>query len=46
MPLGQQLWLLLSQGAADGPIAREAVQALRQQLHDAETMQDLHGKEF
>jgi hypothetical protein len=46
MTLGQQLWLLLSQGTADGPVAREAVRALRQQLREAETMQDLHGKEF
>jgi len=42
----EQLWLLLPQGAANGSAAREAVRALRQQLRDAETMQDLHGKEF
>lgn len=44
--LVEQLWLLLPQGAASGSAARETVRALRQQLCDAETMQDLHGKEF
>jgi len=40
--LVEQLWLLLPQGAANGSAAREAVRALRQQLRDAETMQDPH----
>ena len=40
--LVEQLWLLLPQGAANGSAAREAVRALRQQLHLAETMQDPH----
>ena len=44
--LVEQLWLLLPQGAANGSAAREAVRALRQQLHLAETMQDLHENQF